>query len=78
LGSWWRGLTKDGAQAGMLLGGSMSFLAIVVHMLLDKQIIKTEFPPLLRALMEQPAIWGVPLSIITMVIVSKATKDKIP
>ena len=28
--------------------------------------------------MEQPAIWGVPLSIVTMIVVSKATKDKIP
>ena len=28
--------------------------------------------------MEQPAIWGVPLSIITMVVVSKLTKNSIP
>ena len=28
--------------------------------------------------MEQPAIWGVPLSILTMVVVSKATAKSIP
>ena len=78
LGSWWRGLTKYGAAAGMLLGGLLSLAAIVLNMLLDKKVVMLELPNLVRALMEQPAIWGVPLSLITMVIVSKATAKSIP
>ena len=78
LGSWWRGLTKYGAASGMLLGGLLSLAAIVTNMLLDKKVIVMELPPIGRALMEQPAIWGVPLSIVTMVVVSKMTSDRIP
>jgi Na+(H+)/acetate symporter ActP len=78
LGSWWRGLTKYGAGAGMLLGGFLSLAAIVTNMLLDKKVLNWDLPPLVRSLMEQPAIWGVPLSIITMVVVSKLTANSIP
>ena len=78
LGSWWRGLTKYGAASGMLLGGLLSLTAIVTNMLLDKKVLTLDLPPLMRALMEQPAIWAVPLSILTMVVVSKATADKLP
>ncbi|MEZ0326610.1 MAG: cation acetate symporter [Fimbriimonas sp.] len=78
LGSWWRGLTKYGAAYGMLLGGLLSLVAIVCSMLLDKSILKWEVSPLTRSLMEQPAIWGVPLSIGIMVAVSLATKNTIP
>lgn len=78
LGSWWRGLTKYGAGAGMLLGGLASLTAIVCSMLLDKKVLTWDVPPLVRSLMEQPAIWGVPLSILTMVIVSKATAGSVP
>ncbi len=78
LGSWWRGLTKTGAAAGMLTGGLLSLAAIVTSMLLDKKILTFEVAPLIRSLMEQPAIWGVPLSITTMIVVSKLTKSTIP
>lgn len=78
LGSWWRGLTKYGAGAGMLLGGLASLGAIVCSMLLDKKILTWEVSPLVRSLMEQPAIWGVPLSILTMVVVSKLTAGSVP
>ncbi len=78
LGSWWRGLTKYGAATGMLLGGLLSLAAIVTNMLLDKKVIVLELPNIVRALMEQPAIWGVPLSIISMVVVSKLTAKSIP
>ncbi|MDR3691437.1 MAG: cation acetate symporter [Fimbriimonas sp.] len=78
LGSWWRGLTKHGAAAGMLLGGLSSVAAIVLNMLLDKKVLTMDLPPLVRSVMEQPAIWAVPLSIGTMIVVSKATADKIP
>jgi hypothetical protein len=78
LGSWWRGLTKTGAAWGMLLGGLLSLAAIVANMMLDKKILTWDLPPVVRSLMEQPAIWGVPLSIITMVVVSKLTASTIP
>ncbi|RYG34525.1 cation acetate symporter [bacterium] len=78
LGAWWRGLTHVGAAAGMLLGGLLSLGAIVGSMLLDKKVLVLDLPPLVRALMEQPAIWGVPLSLGTMWLVSRATAAKIP
>jgi cation/acetate symporter len=78
LGSWWRGLTKTGAQAGMLLGGLLSLTAIVANMLLDIKVLTWNLPPLVRSLMEQPAIWGVPLSLITMYVVSKITQRTVP
>lgn len=74
LGTWWRGLTATGAATGMLLGGLLSLAAIVTSMLLDKKTLTLPVSPLVRGLMEQPAIWGVPLSIVTMVIVSRMTR----
>ena len=78
LGSWWRGLTATGAATGMLLGGLLSLGAIVGSMLLDKKVLAFELSPLTRGLMEQPAIWGVPLALVTMVVVSKATASRLP
>jgi len=78
LGSWWRGLTKYGAAVGMLIGGFLSLGTIVCSMLLDKKVLTWELPNLVRALMEQPAIWAVPLSILLMVVVSKMTAKSIP
>ncbi|MDX2035828.1 MAG: cation acetate symporter [Isosphaeraceae bacterium] len=78
LGSWWRGLTKQGAGAGMLIGGLLSLSAIIVSMLLDKKILDAQPSPLVRSLLEQPAIWGVPLAIGVMVLVSKLTPSGLP
>jgi cation/acetate symporter len=78
LGSWWRGLTKYGAAIGMLSGGLLSLCAIVTSMLLDKKILAFEMNPVLRTLLEQPAIWGVPLAIVVMVVVSRMTEKHIP
>jgi Na+(H+)/acetate symporter ActP len=78
LGSWWRGLTKYGAAVGMLSGGLLSLSAIVTSMLLDKKILTFEVNPILRTMMEQPAIWGVPLAITVMVVVSRLTERHIP
>ena len=78
LGSWWRGLTAKGAATGMLVGGLASLVAIVTTMLIDKKYISLDVSPLTRSLMEQPAIWGVPLSITLMVVVSKMTAQAVP
>ena len=78
LGAWWRGLTKYGAALGMLTGGLLSLFAIVTSMLLDKKILTVQPDPLIRSLMEQPAIWGVPLSIGIMIVVSLLTAPSVP
>jgi Na+(H+)/acetate symporter ActP len=78
LGCWWRGLTWPGAATGMLVGGILSLLAIVTYMGHDKKWLPIDGPPILWALLEQPAIWGVPLSILLMVVVSLATSRHVP
>ncbi len=78
LGSWWRGLTMKGAAAGMLGGGLASLGAIVATMLIDRKLLAWTPDPILRTLMEQPAIWGVPLSLALMWLVSQATKAEVP
>jgi cation/acetate symporter len=78
LGSWWRGLTVKGAAAGMLIGGLASLGAIVTTMLIDQKFLTWTPDPIVRTLMEQPAIWGVPLSLLLMWAVSRATAAEIP
>jgi Na+(H+)/acetate symporter ActP len=78
IGSWWRGLTKYGAAVGMLVGGVLSVTAIVTTMLIDKKIVSLKVDPLVRTLMEQPAIWGVPLAVLLMIVVSKMTAAHVP
>lgn len=78
LGAWWRGLTAKGAAAGMLIGGLTSLGAIVSTMLIDKKILAWTPDPIVRTLMEQPAIWGVPLALFLMWAVSTATRAEIP
>jgi cation/acetate symporter len=70
LGAWWRNLTMQGAATGMLGGGFCSLIAIICAMAADKKYITID-DPIVRTLCEQPAIWGVPLAITLMVVVSK-------
>lgn len=78
MGSWWRGLTMTGAATGMLVGGLASLGTIVTVMVMDKTGNSGVVPPLARVLMEQPAIWAVPLSLGLMYGVSKITSRAIP
>jgi Na+(H+)/acetate symporter ActP len=78
LGAWWRKLTMPGAAVGMLGGGTLALIAIISSMLIDKKMLTIEVSPIIRTLMEQPAIWGVPLSVSLMVIVSLLTRSRIP
>src|SRR5205823_5412404 len=78
MGSWWRGLTMPGAAAGMLSGGLCSLAAIATSMLIDKKLITAAPDPVVRTLMEQPAIWGVPLALGVMVTVSWLTASRVP
>jgi Na+(H+)/acetate symporter ActP len=77
MGAWWKKLTMAGAAVGMLGGGLLSLGAIVTYMLVDKKILTVE-SGLVKVLLEQPAIWGVPLSLILMYLVSKATEKSVP
>jgi len=79
---WWRGMTMTGAATGMLGGGLAALACTTVINLSDlKMIDLTAFwaaNPLLRILCEQPAIWTVPLAIVLMIVVSKATATTTP
>ncbi len=80
---WWRGMTMKGAATGMLVGGLMALGAITLTTLSDVYAVQSlaDFwvaNPLMRILCEQPAIWAVPLSIILMIVVSKATASTVP
>jgi Na+(H+)/acetate symporter ActP len=80
---WWRGMTMRGAATGMLVGGLMALGAITLTTLSDVYAVQSlaDFwvaHPLVRILCEQPAIWAVPLSILLMIVVSKATASTIP
>ncbi len=91
---WWRGMTMKGAAIGMLTGGLCALGAAALTNLgtlaLDKGPMGKIFAgfaplnafwaqhPLLRILCEQPAIWTVPLAIILMIVVSKATAAQVP
>jgi SSS family transporter len=80
---WWRGMTMRGAATGMLVGGLMALGAISLTTLSDVYAVQAlaDFwvaHPLARILCEQPAIWAVPLSILLMIVVSKATAATIP
>jgi cation/acetate symporter len=91
---WWRGLTMKGAAAGMLIGGCTAMIAISLTSFSALALapgktgeLFSAFKglndfwlanPLIRILCEQPAIWAVPLAIILMIIISKATAKDIP
>jgi cation/acetate symporter len=91
---WWRGMTMKGAATGMLTGGLCALVAAALTNLgtlaLDPGPMGKLFSgfkgmndfwaahPLLRILCEQPAIWAVPLAIVLMIVVSKATASQIP
>jgi SSS family transporter len=80
---WWRGMTMKGAATGMLVGGLMALGAITLTTLSDVYAVQSlaDFwvaNPLVRILCEQPAIWAVPLAIILMIVVSKATASTVP
>ena len=62
----------------MLTGGLLSLTTIVCSMGIDKKWLAWEVEPQIRTMMEQPAIWGVPLSIGIMIVVSLATAKYVP
>ncbi len=69
LGIWWRGLSDAGAIAGMLTGAVLCGGALV-----SSTVIGSAAPGWIA----QPAAWTVPAAFAAMVLVSRATKHRVP
>jgi cation/acetate symporter len=70
LGIWWRGLTDAGAIAGMVTGGLLCGGAMIYGAAMGA----AGTPSWLA----QPAAWTVPAAFAVMVLVSRATKSRVP
>jgi Na+(H+)/acetate symporter ActP len=70
LGIWWRGLTDAGAIAGMLTGGVLCGGAMIAGAVAGA----SNLAPWLA----QPAAWTVPAAFAVMVVVSRATPQRVP
>jgi cation/acetate symporter len=73
LGIWWRRLTAWGAAAGLLVGGGLSGMAVLVTVFFTPRL--SGWP---AALLAEPAAWTVPISFLTMVLVSRLTRSRVP
>jgi cation/acetate symporter len=73
LGIWWRRLTAWGAAAGLLVGGGLSGMAVLLTVFATPAF--TGWP---AALLAEPAAWTVPVSFVTMVVVSRLTAARVP
>nr|WP_205862289.1 cation acetate symporter [Planosporangium thailandense] len=73
LGIWWRGLTAAGAAAGIVAGGGAAVSA-VLFTVLDGPTGRGW----VGAVLAQPAAWTVPLAFTVMVVVSLATRKRVP
>jgi Na+(H+)/acetate symporter ActP len=85
LGTWWKGLTRFGVAAGVVAGGLLASTAIIVTMLtggsgaaIGSGGAVRGVDPLTATLLAQPAIWSVPLSFGTMIVVSLFTRRERP
>ncbi len=72
LGIWWRGLTRHGAMAGLLLGGGSASAAVLVTM------AGVGHRGWAAVLLGTPALWSVPLAFATMIIGSRLTPGAVP
>lgn len=72
LGIWWRRLTDVGAVAGLIVGGTLSILAIATS------TFNTDLTGWPAALLSQPAAWSMPAALLTMIVVSLLTPRRIP
>lgn len=72
LGVWWRGLTAVGAAAGMIAGGGLVLAARVVTVVWE---LPSGGP---TELVKQPALCTVPIAFLVMILVSRATRNRVP
>ena len=68
LGIWWHGLTKAGALAGLVVGGVLASAAVLDTLISGSQ------SGWFGALLNEPAAWAVPMTFVTMIVVSLATR----
>ncbi|MQY33755.1 Monocarboxylic acid transporter [Streptomyces sp. RB17] len=72
LGIWWRGLTPPGAIAGLVLGGGSALTAVTAT------IAGGARSGWLHTLLAWPAVWSVPVGFAAMVLISLATRSRVP
>ncbi len=72
LGIWWRRLTDIGAVVGLLVGGGLAVLAVLTT--LSGVTAGGAF----GVLLDQPAVVTVPLTFVTMIVVSWLTRRRVP
>lgn len=72
LGIWWRGLTAQGAVAGMVVGTVVVLAALVLH------IVSTHTGGWAPGLVRQPALISVPLAFLAAVLFSAASRSTVP
>ncbi|EOM77744.1 cation acetate symporter [Rhodococcus rhodnii] len=75
LGIWWRGLTAVGAAAGLVVGGVVSGGAATIAVIGGTSGLGGG---LLAAILGYPAAVSVPLAFVTMIVVSKLTRRRLP
>ncbi|GAA1800861.1 cation acetate symporter [Planosporangium flavigriseum] len=73
LGIWWRGLTAAGAAVGIVVGGGAAVGSVLFTVL-----SRPADDGWVAALLAQPAAWTVPLAFAVMVVVSLATRHRVP
>jgi Na+(H+)/acetate symporter ActP len=72
LGIWWRRLTAPGAAAGIIAGGGAAVGAVLWT------VVGLPAPHWAEPLVAQPAAWTVPLAFTVMIVVSLATRHRLP
>nr|WP_253671388.1 cation acetate symporter [Streptoalloteichus tenebrarius]MCP2260538.1 Sodium:solute symporter family protein [Streptoalloteichus tenebrarius]BFF01878.1 cation acetate symporter [Streptoalloteichus tenebrarius] len=72
LGIWWRGLTAAGAAVGLVVGGGLSLFSTVAT------VVAANDGGWAGPLLTQPAAVTVPAAFLTMVVVSKITRRRVP
>ncbi|MEV6057960.1 cation acetate symporter [Streptomyces sp. NPDC052107] len=72
LGIWWRGLTPPGAIAGLVLGGGSALTAVTAT------IVGGARSGWVHTLLAWPAVWSVPVGFAAMVLISLATRSRVP
>jgi Na+(H+)/acetate symporter ActP len=74
LGLWWRGLTRAGALASILVGGSAAGLAVLASV----TGLAGRHSAWADTVLAAPAAWSVPLAFAVAVLVSRADRRPVP
>ncbi|MEM9033665.1 MAG: cation acetate symporter [Actinomycetota bacterium] len=71
LGIWWSGLTRRGALATVVIGGTVTTGAVLITMF---GLVDSGWP---RAILSTPAAWSVPLAFAIGIVVSLLDREKV-